>query len=464
MIAKAFLLTASALSLGFLPLALIAAEWYVDASVPESGDGTTWERAFKTIQHAIYSASSGDTVIVRAGVYPENIGFAGKEITVRSEDPDDFAVVAATVIDGQKLGPVVKFCSWEGAGAVLRGFTITNGKSDWGGGIYCDDSSPTIINNVIVSNEAWIGGGIYTNNSRSVIANNVIARNSSSNNMGGIYCNLSSLKIAKNTIVYNTGFGVFCDYMCSATISNCIFLGNGSDLYSCSAVYSCLRRGDPLAGNIWAWPHFVAPDKNDYRLQSWSPCIDAGDPASDFSREPQPNSGRIDMGAYGNTPNAVPASLDVDADGLPDDWEIRWFSDLSNTADGNPDGDSRTNIEELRKGSDPTTPSFVHVDWAATQEPDGLSWKTAFRRIQEGIEAAWDKDVVIVAPGRYREKVNFRGKAITLRSADPDDPEIVASTIIDAEGSASAVTLNSGEGPDSVLSGFTITGGVYGVV
>ncbi len=464
MIAKAFLLAASALSLGFLPRALIAAEWYVDASVPESGDGTTREMAFKTIQQAIDSASGGDTVIVRAGVYEENISFRGKEITVRSEDPDDFAVVAATVIDGQELGPVVTFSSGEGPSAVLRGFTITNGKSDWGGGIYCDNSSPTIINNVIVSNEAWIGGGIYTHNSQAVVANNVIARNSSSNNMGGIYYNQSSLKIVNNTIVDNVGFAIFCDYMCSATISNCIFVGNGSDLYSCSAVYSCLRGGDPLAGNTWAWPHFVAPDKNDYRLQSWSPCVDAGDPASDFSREPEPNGGRIDMGAYGNTPNAVPASLDVDADGLPDDWEMRWFHDLSQAADGNPDGDSRTNIEELRRGSNPTTPSFIYVDCAATKEPDGLSWETAFRHIQEGIDAAWDKDVVIVAPGHYRECINFRGKAITLRSKDPQDPGIVASTIIDAEGSLSTVTFDSGEGPDSVLTGFTVAGGRCGVV
>jgi subtilisin family serine protease len=35
-----------------------------------------------------------------------------------------------------------------------------------------------------------------------------------------------------------------------------------------------------------------------------SPSIDAGDPASDFSREPAPNGGRIDQGAYGNTPYA----------------------------------------------------------------------------------------------------------------------------------------------------------------
>jgi hypothetical protein len=35
-----------------------------------------------------------------------------------------------------------------------------------------------------------------------------------------------------------------------------------------------------------------------------SPAIDAGNPASDFSNEPQPNGGRVNLGRYGNTAEA----------------------------------------------------------------------------------------------------------------------------------------------------------------
>jgi hypothetical protein len=35
-----------------------------------------------------------------------------------------------------------------------------------------------------------------------------------------------------------------------------------------------------------------------------SPCIDAGDPATPAGDEPQPNGGRINMGAYGGTAEA----------------------------------------------------------------------------------------------------------------------------------------------------------------
>ncbi len=51
------------------------------------------------------------------------------------------------------------------------------------------------------------------------------------------------------------------------------------------------------------------------------------------------------------------------------------------------------------------------------------------------------------------------GKNITLRSTDPDDPEVVKNIIIDGGGSGSVVTFRSGEGEGAVLAGFTITGG-----
>ena len=39
-----------------------------------------------------------------------------------------------------------------------------------------------------------------------------------------------------------------------------------------------------------------------------SPCIDAGDPASDYALEPRGNGGRINLGRYGNTREASRAT------------------------------------------------------------------------------------------------------------------------------------------------------------
>ncbi len=79
--------------------------------------------------------------------------------------------------------------------------------------------------------------------------------------------------------------------------------------------------------------------------------------------------------------------------------------------------------------------------------------------IQAGIIAAVSGDVVIVAQGEYFENINFNGKAITVRSIDPNDAGVVMSTIINGGGSGTVVTCNNGEGANTVLSGFVITGG-----
>ncbi|MHC4707781.1 MAG: LamG-like jellyroll fold domain-containing protein, partial [Planctomycetota bacterium] len=79
--------------------------------------------------------------------------------------------------------------------------------------------------------------------------------------------------------------------------------------------------------------------------------------------------------------------------------------------------------------------------------------------IQTAINDAIDEDEIEVAPGTYYEAINFKGKAITLHSTDPNDPNVVAATIINGAGHYHVVQCVSGEGPDTILDGFTITGG-----
>ena len=88
-----------------------------------------------------------------------------------------------------------------------------------------------------------------------------------------------------------------------------------------------------------------------------------------------------------------------------------------------------------------------------------------YSSIQDAILASTDGDVIEVQPGTYYEKVYFYGKAVTLTGSNPNDANIVAQTVIDATGQDdSVVTFAWGEGPDSVITGFTITEGdaLYG--
>ncbi len=75
--------------------------------------------------------------------------------------------------------------------------------------------------------------------------------------------------------------------------------------------------------------------------------------------------------------------------------------------------------------------------------------------IQAAINDSNDGDEIEVSPGTYNEAINFIGKAIRLYSSG--GPEV---TTIDATGlSSSVVNCESGEGLNTILAGFTITGG-----
>ncbi|MFQ5654784.1 MAG: right-handed parallel beta-helix repeat-containing protein, partial [Planctomycetota bacterium] len=77
-----------------------------------------------------------------------------------------------------------------------------------------------------------------------------------------------------------------------------------------------------------------------------------------------------------------------------------------------------------------------------------------FPTIQAAIDAAADGDTVLVAPGIYPETISFLGKAIALVSSGGAEV-----TTIDGGGNDVVVRFVAGEGPDSLLEGFTVTGG-----
>lgn len=154
---------------------------------------------YPTIQAAIDASRDGDTIIVSPGTYLEKLDFTGKNIVVRSENPDDPAIVERTIISANGDGTVVKFTSGETEGACLNGFTIKDGSASRGGGIWIDnESSPTIKNNVLRNNKATnSGGGIYIDdNSAPTIQNNTITGNEAQWG-GGIYITRESAPVVE---------------------------------------------------------------------------------------------------------------------------------------------------------------------------------------------------------------------------------------------------------------------------
>lgn len=257
-----------------IPRARPAQTYYVDAAKGDNrNNGLSPETAFATIQKGIDSAEDGDTVLVYPGVYTEEIRFRGKAITVQSaadaaviENPDDFAV---------------SFYYGEGPDSILKNFVIRNSFT----GIFIAASSPTISNVTVVDNK----------------------------------------------------YGIEAYVRAEPNVSSSIFWNNtDGDLFGCQARYSCIEQEGE--GNINTEPLFVDPNNDDYHLRSergrywpehdvWvldevtSPCIDGGDPTVDPSREPTPNGGRVNMGAYGGTAYASMSEMrwidgDLNHDGI----------------------------------------------------------------------------------------------------------------------------------------------------
>ncbi|MBN1506690.1 MAG: right-handed parallel beta-helix repeat-containing protein [Sedimentisphaerales bacterium] len=92
---------------------------------------------------------------------------------------------------------------------------------------------------------------------------------------------------------------------------------------------------------------------------------------------------------------------------------------------------------------------------------ENLATGTCYDYIQHAIDAASDTDVIAVKEGTYHEKLCFRGRAVTVTSTDARDRHVCANTIL--EGAGQLVTFADGEDSNSVLSGFTIRGGSFGI-
>ena len=108
---------------------------------------------------------------------------------------------------------------------------------------------------------------------------------------------------------------------------------------------------------------------------------------------------------------------------------------------------------------DPNSPYTGEV-WSFTTSKIAYV-PTEYPTIQAAIDLAWDGVTIIVAEGTYYENINFKGKYLTISSTDPNDPNVVANTIIDGNDNGPVVTFSCGEDGNSVLASFTITNGNF---
>jgi hypothetical protein len=280
--------------------------WHVAATGDDTaGDGSA-SGPFRHIQHAVDVAARGDTVLVHSGRYKENIDFRSKSIVLSSdyiyseEDTD----VDNTIIDGDFISAAVTFLGCDTTAAII-GFTIINGRAEYGAGINCYCSSPMVRTNIITANacrtwfllvctpiHAGFGAGICCrNNSNPEILFNTIYRNSAGTGTpllgygGAIYCgDNSNPEIINNTIVGNegnSGAGIRCAASAPSILNTILWAQNGDEILcdtssNPSVAFSDIEGGWEGLGNIDMAPLFCDLELSDFRLSESSPCLGTG--------------------------------------------------------------------------------------------------------------------------------------------------------------------------------------------
>jgi hypothetical protein len=233
--------------------------------------------------------------------------------------------ISDSVIRGNRTGESAGY-GWgggvlvfnDGTVATLHGNLITgNFAPTHGSGLFIDDGASALVeNDLVVDNECGSGTGaaVYVDGLEDVGS--------------GSTADLVNVTIAGHPC--SGGNAILVERDSTVTVSSSIVWDNGGSSFAVDGSSLTVRYSDveDLAsmdaadggGNLAVDPLFGDASTSDYHLRSTSgrpdatgacvvdgetsPCIDAGDPAGAFEQEPQPNGGRVDMGAYGNTPLA----------------------------------------------------------------------------------------------------------------------------------------------------------------
>lgn len=257
---------------------------------------------FATLAEALAYAEGDVTVQLAAGMFNETtpVGVPTSGIWIRGAGVDE------TIIRGDGSGHVLV----TNVDAVIRDLTITGG-----GPGYFESGLWNTTGHVEVRNCRFTGNnvGIFTWCFSPDCDAVVTVRNSifDHNNRVAIDANEHGVhRLINNTVVANER-GVVLNNSASV-IENSIIVRNAgdglagsdsptsryNDVFANGRNYSGINLG---TGDIGADPLFVDEGRADYRLQTISPCRDAGNPAANYN---DPDGSRNDMGAYGG-PHAV---------------------------------------------------------------------------------------------------------------------------------------------------------------
>jgi hypothetical protein len=336
-----------------------------------------------------------------------------------------------------------------------------------------------------------IWSGLYA---KPVVTNSTFAKNTADRLGGAIGCDWSSgVTVSDSIFVENSKYAIAEVDFPNAEVQYSLFHGNTPGdygLYDSVEQKTIAKTAAQLSPtNLDADPQFVQGPLGNFYLsqqavgnETTSPAVDAGSAAAADAgvaglttrTDGLEDSGTVDLGYHFPDHRTLPqytltaevvgghgsispnggsfyAGAVVPIQGIPESgWRIaQWF--------GTTDDTSSQNNNTVVMGSD------RHVTVEFKQPRTLVVGSTGkYASIQHAIDAASDGDVVLLPAGVYLpvayqdlgDPINYlviSGKNITLTSSNPDDPNVVANTMLRAY---QIVVANVG--PETVIEGLTI--------
>jgi predicted outer membrane repeat protein len=239
-------LTVAALLVSLATPSSLARTWYI------TPDGTG---DAPTIQAGVDSAAAGDTVFIAPGTYTDCTHDSGDGTLACAILKSGVSLLGETgnpvdvTIDAQGIGRVLRLVN--GVQAVeIRGLTITNGSaaaaqiSDFGGGLFCENSSVILADCRFAANDgANAGGGVWLGSCPLAVVDGCEFEGNQAANGAGLYCHTSTASLTGCTFLNNVGQkggGLRC-HQSSLEVIASLFTGNIADLggaYYCGSSVS----------------------------------------------------------------------------------------------------------------------------------------------------------------------------------------------------------------------------------
>lgn len=342
---------------------------------------------YATIQAALDNAGHGDTIVVAAGEYTENLMFKSRWTTLQGAGPDSTVLHGSIHSDGQ----------WA---VSIKGFRVSATTPHSRTGLNMYGAEFVVANNVVENfdyairienqNVGEVSGNVIRNNILGIafiespgitIHDNLILNNS----LAGIKIfSFSAPEIVHNTIVGN-GFGTTLengggiasrDAHNFEVVQNNILVSNhaGMNIGAANAdnhhnlvwgnVQNYVGAATVGTGDVTLDPRFVNPGEKDYRLWDDSPAVDRGVAYSGMTRDldgnPRPVGAGPDLGAFENQHSGAGGDLVInEVLANPQDESRGEFVELYNPAQEPvdaaglvlDDGDSTDRLLAYRGGS-----------------------------------------------------------------------------------------------------------------